>query len=308
MDEINMGHSAIIAGQIFNGISVASILLLTALGLALSFGLMDVINMAHGEMLMVGGYLTYLTCRVVHGSAGYLLALLVSFAGSALLGALLEVTVIRWLYGRPLDTLLATWGVSLILQQGARSLFGAIGVEVVAPHWLNGSVSLNHGFLAGLTLPYVRIFIILLTIAVLGLLVVFIARTRWGLYLRAVHQDREMAQALGVNTKWIDLLVFSVGTGVAGLAGAALALIAPVTPTVGQSYVVYAFLVVIVGGLGSLLGTALAALFIGLISAGAQMFISISLADVLLLILVIVFIQFRPRGIIFKRSRVMKEA
>ncbi len=303
-----MGHSAIIAGQIFNGISVASILLLTALGLALSFGLMDVINMAHGEMLMVGGYLTYLTCRVVHGSAGYLLALLVSFAGSALLGALLEVTVIRWLYGRPLDTLLATWGVSLILQQGARSLFGAIGVEVVAPHWLNGSVSLNHGFLAGLTLPYVRIFIILLTIAVLGLLVVFIARTRWGLYLRAVHQDREMAQALGVNTKWIDLLVFSVGTGVAGLAGAALALIAPVTPTVGQSYVVYAFLVVIVGGLGSLLGTALAALFIGLISAGAQMFISISLADVLLLVLVIVFIQFRPRGIIFKRSRVMKEA
>ena len=303
-----MGHSAIIAGQIFNGISVASILLLTALGLALSFGLMDVINMAHGEMLMVGGYLTYLTCRVVHGSAGYLLALLVSFAGSALLGALLEVTVIRWLYGRPLDTLLATWGVSLILQQGARSLFGAIGVEVVAPHWLNGSVSLNHGFLAGLTLPYVRIFIIVLTIAVLGLLVVFIARTRWGLYLRAVHQDREMAQALGVNTKWIDLLVFSVGTGVAGLAGAALALIAPVTPTVGQSYVVYAFLVVIVGGLGSLLGTALAALFIGLISAGAQMFISISLADVLLLVLVIVFIQFRPRGIIFKRSRVMKEA
>ena len=136
---------------------------------------------------------------------------------------------------------------------------------------------MNHGFLAGLSLPYVRIFIILLTVVVLGLLVLFIARTRWGLYLRAVHQDREMAQALGVNTKWVDLFVFSVGTGVAGLAGAALALIAPVTPTVGQSYVVYAFLVVIVGGLGSLLGTALAALMVGLISAGAQMFTSISL-------------------------------
>lgn len=303
-----MGHFAIVAGQMFNGISVASILLLTALGLALSFGLMNVINMAHGEMLMVGGYLTYLTCRVVHGPAAFLVALLVSFMGALLFGALLEVTVIRWLYGRPLDTLLATWGVSLILQQGARSLFGAIGVEVVAPFWLNGSISFEHGPLAGLTLPYVRIFIVLLTAVVLALLVVFIARTRWGLYLRAVHQDREMAQALGVNTKWVDLLVFSIGTGVAGLAGSALALIAPVTPTVGQSYVVYAFLVVIVGGLGSLLGTALAALSIGLISSGAQMFTSISLADVLLLVLVIVFIQFRPRGIISKRSRVMKEA
>jgi urea transport system permease protein len=303
-----MEHSAIIAGQIFNGISVASILLLTALGLALSFGLMNVINMAHGEMLMVGGYLTYLTCKLVHSPFSFLFALVVSFVGAGLLGALLEVTVIRWLYGRPLDTLLATWGVSLILQQGARSLFGAIGDEVVAPPWLDGSFSLNHGFLAGLSLPYVRIFIILLTLVVLGLLVLFIARSRWGLYLRAVHQDREMAQALGVNTKWVDLLVFSVGTGVAGLAGAALALIAPVTPTVGQSYVVYAFLVVIVGGLGSLLGTALAALMVGLISAGAQMFTSISLADVLLLVLVIVFIQFRPRGMISKRSRVMKEA
>ena len=303
-----MGHSAIIVGQIFNGFSVASILLLMALGLALSFGLMNVINMAHGEMLMVGGYLTYLTCRMVHGPAAFLLALLVSFAGAALLGAVFEVTVIRWLYGRPLDTLLATWGVSLILQQGARTLFGAIGVEVVAPGWLNGSLEINHGILAGVALPYVRIFIILLAVAVFALLLLFIARTRWGLYLRAVHQDREMAKALGVNTKWVDLLVFSVGTGVAGMAGAALALIAPVTPTVGQSYVVYAFLVVIVGGLGSIMGTALAALLVGLFTASAQMFTSVSLADVLLLVLVIIFIQFRPRGIVFQRSRVMKEA
>jgi urea transport system permease protein len=303
-----MGHSAIIVGQIFNGFSVASILLLMALGLALSFGLMNIINMAHGEMLMVGGYLTYLTCRMVHGPAAFLLALLVSFLGAALLGAVFEVTVIRWLYGRPLDTLLATWGVSLILQQGARTLFGAIGVEVVAPRWLNGSLAINHGILAGVALPYVRIFIILLAVAVFALLLLFIARTRWGLYLRAVHQDREMAKALGVNTKWVDLLVFSVGTGVAGLAGAALALIAPVTPTVGQSYVVYAFLVVIVGGLGSIIGTALAALLVGLFTASAQMFTGVSLADVLLLVLVIVFIQFRPRGIVFQRSRVMKEA
>lgn len=303
-----MGHLVVFAGQIFNGISVASILLLTALGLALSFGLMNVINMAHGEMLMVGGYITYLTCRFVHGPGAFLLALGFSFVGSALLGAVLEVTVIRWLYGRPLDTLLATWGVSLILQQGARSLFGAIGVDVVAPPWLSGSVAIGRGPLAGLTLPSVRIFIIVLTIVVFALLLLFIARSRAGLFLRAVHQDREMAQALGVNTRWVDLLVFAAGTGVAGLAGTALALIAPVTPTVGQSYVVYAFLVVIVGGLGSLLGTALAALLVGLFSAGAQMFTGVSLADVLLLVLVVVFIQFRPRGIVFRRSRVMKEA
>jgi len=303
-----MGHFAVLTGQIFNGFSVGSILLLTALGLALSFGLMNVINMAHGEMLMVGGYITYLTCRLVHGPAGFLLALLFSFLGAAVLGALLEVTVIRWLYGRPLDTLLATWGVSLVLQQGARSLFGAIGVDVVAPHWLSGAVAVTHGPLAGLSLPYIRIFIILLTVVTFGLLLLFIARTRWGLFLRAVHQDREMAQALGVNTKWVDLVVFATGTGVAGLAGAALALIAPVTPTVGQSYVVYAFLVVIVGGLGSLLGTALAALIVGLFSSTVQMFTSVSLTDVFLLVLVVVFIQFRPRGIIFQRSRVMKEA
>jgi urea transport system permease protein len=303
-----MGQFAVIAGQIFNGISVGSILLLIALGLALSFGLMNVINMAHGEMLMVGGYLSYLACKLVHGPMSLLLSFIFAFFGAALIGALLEITVIRWLYGRPLDTLLATWGVSLILQQGARSLFGPIGVEVVAPPWLAGAVSFDHGLLAGLSMPYVRIFIILLTIVVLSLLVLFIARTRWGLYLRAVHQDREMAQALGVNTKLVDLLVFSVGTGVAGLAGAALALIAPVTPTVGQNYIVYAFLVVIVGGLGSLFGTTIAAVSVGLISSSVQMFTSVSLADVFLLVLVIVFIQFRPRGIIYTRSRNLKEA
>jgi urea transport system permease protein len=303
-----MGHVAIIAGQIFNGFSVGSILLLIALGLALSFGLMNVINMAHGEMLMVGGYLSYLACKFVHGPMSLLVAFVFAFVGAALLGALLEVTIIRWLYGRPLDTLLATWGVSLMLQQGARTLFGPIGVEVVAPGWLNGAMSFDTGVLAGLSMPYVRIFIIAVTVVVLMLLTLFISRTRWGLYLRAVHQDREMAQALGVNTKLVDLLVFSVGTGVAGLAGAALALIAPVTPTVGQNYIVYAFLVVIVGGLGSLFGTTLAALFVGLISSAVQMFTSVSLADVFLLVMVIVFIQFRPRGIIFARSRNMKEA
>lgn len=303
-----MGESAVVAGQLFNGISVASILLLAALGLALSFGVMKVINMAHGEMLMVGGYLSYLTCQVVHGPLAFLAAMVVAFIGACVLGALLEVTVIRFLYGRPLDTLLATWGVSLILQQAARSIFGAIGVEVTAPQWLNGSISIHRGFLAGVDLPFVRIFIILVAAVVLGVVALFIAKTRWGLLLRAVHQDREMAAAMGVNTRWVDLAVFSLGTGVAGLAGAALALIAPVTPTVGQSYIVYAFLVVIVGGLGSLIGAALAALVVGVFSAGAQIFMSVSLADVLLLVMVVVFIQFRPKGIIARRSRVLDES
>ena len=193
----------------------------------------------------------------------------------------------------------------MILQQGARSLFGPIGVEVVAPHWLNGSVSM-HGTLAGLDLPYVRLFIIVLAIAVLGLVALFIAKTAWGLRLRAVHQDREMAEALGVNTRTVDLVVFALGAGVAGLAGSVLALISPVTPTVGQSYIVYAFLVVIVGGLGSLVGTALAALLVGLFSCSLQIFTSVSLADVLLLVLVILFIQFRPKGIVVRRSRAIE--
>ncbi|MDE3178572.1 MAG: urea ABC transporter permease subunit UrtB [Acidobacteriota bacterium] len=303
-----MGESAVIAGQIFNGASVASILLLAALGLALSFGLMDVINMAHGEMLMAGGYLSYLTCKFVHGPFAFLAALIVAFAGAVILGALLEVSIVRRLYGRPLDTLLATWGVSLILQQAARSIFGAIGDEVTAPNWLNGSISIQHGFLIGLDLPYVRIFIILLAAVVLGLVALFIARSRWGMLLRAVHQDREMAAALGVNTRLVDLIVFAVGTGVAGLAGSALALIAPVTPTVGQSYIVYAFLIVILGGLGSVLGITLASLLVGLFSAGVQIFTSVSMADVLLLVMVVAFIQFRPKGIIARRSRALEES
>jgi len=303
-----MGEAGVIAGQVFNGVSVGSILLLAALGLALSFGVMNVINMAHGEFLMVGGYISYLVCQAVHGPYAFLVALVAAFAGAALLGGLLETGVIRWLYGRPLDTLLATWGIGLILQQAARSIFGAIGVEVIAPAWLNGSWSVKHGLFQGLDFPFIRLFIIALVAVVLGLVWLFIARTRWGMLLRAVHQDRQMAEALGINTRRVDLVVFALGSGVAGLGGSALALIAPVTPTVGQSYIVYAFLIVIVGGLGSLLGTGLAALAVGLFSATTQIFTSVSLADVLLLACVILFIQFRPKGIITQRSRALEEA
>lgn len=303
-----MGEAGVIAGQLFNGVSVGSILLLAALGLALSFGVMNVINMAHGEFLMVGGYIAYLVCRFVHGPYAFLVALVAAFAGAAILGGVLEVGVIRWLYGRPLDTLLATWGIGLILQQAARSIFGAIGVEVTAPAWLNGAWTVKRGFLQGLSFPFVRLFIITLVAMVLVSVWLFIARTRWGLLLRAVHQDRQMAEAVGINARRVDLAVFALGSGVAGLGGSALALIAPVTPTVGQSYIVYAFLIVIVGGLGSLLGTALAALAVGVFSASVQIFTSVSLADVLLLASVVVFIQFRPKGIIAQRSRALEEA
>lgn len=303
-----MWQPVVLAGQLFNGISLASILLLAALGLALTFGMMDVINMAHGEMLMVGGYLTYLVTRAFHGPAAFAGAMAAAFVGAAILGGLLELTVIRRLYGRPLDTLLATWGISLILQQGARSIFGAIGVDVIAPAWLSGSISITTGRFAGLDLPYVRLFIIAIAVAVLAGMGIFIARTRWGLLLRAVHQDREMAEAHGVNSRRVDLMVFALGAGIAGMAGSVLALISPVTPTVGQSYIVYAFLVVIVGGMGSLSGTALAASLVGLFSSAVQLFTNVSLADVLLLIVVILFIQFRPRGIVFRRSRALEEA
>lgn len=303
-----MGETAVVAGQIFNGISVGSILLLAALGLALSFGVMKVINMAHGEMLMVGGYLSYLTFQRVHGPLALPAAMLVSFIGASLLGAILEFTIIRHLYGRPLDTLIVTWGVSLIFQQGARSLFGAVGVDVTAPEWLQNSVSISHGFLTGVDLPYVRIFIIAVALVVLAVVALCIARTRWGTMLRAVHQNREMAAAMGINTHLIDLAVFALGTGIAGLAGSVLALIAPVTPTVGQSYIVYAFLVVIVGGPGSLIGASLAALLVGLFSATTQIFTSISLSDVLLLVAVILFIQFRPKGIVATQSRLLEDA
>jgi urea transport system permease protein len=303
-----MTESALLLGQVFNGISVGSILLLVALGLTLSFGTMGVINMAHGELLMMGGYLTYVTLQMCHREIGYPLGMGVAFAGTALFGAALEVTLIRRLYGRPLDTLLATWGVSLILQQAARSIFGPIGDEVTAPAWLAGSLRVTSGALTGFGLPLVRLFMFAVALAVLGSMALIVKRTRIGLWVQAVHQDRDMAEALGINTRIVDLMVFALGSGIAGLGGSTLALIAPVTPTVGQSYIVYAFLVVILGGLGSISGTLLAALLVGLFSAGCQIFTSVSTSDVLLLLFVVAFIQFRPRGIVSAQSRSLEEA
>jgi urea transport system permease protein len=300
-----MGGPVLFVEQLFNGFSVASLYLLAALGLALSFGLMRVINMAHGEMLMLGGYLAYLTLRGIPGPLGFLAAMPVAFLGTAALGAVIEVAVIKRLASRPLDTLLATWGLSLILQQAARNLFGAIGVDVTAPSWLNGVIAVNTGALAGLTLPVTRLFILAGAVVVLALLALFLSRSRAGLWVRAVNQDRAMAAAVGIDVRRVDLLVFAIGTGIAGLAGVMLALLSPVTPTVGQSYIVPAFLVVILGGLGSLVGTTAAALIAGLFSAMVQIFVDVSFAQVLLLVFVIAFIQIRPQGVVAARSRAL---
>lgn len=302
-----MTELPLLIGQVFNGFSVASLFILATLGLALSFGLMRVINMAHGEMLMLGGYLAYLTFLVVPGPLAILIAIPVAFLGAALLGALLEVTVIHRLASRPLDTLLATWGVSLILQQAARSIFGAIGVSVTAPSWLNHTLSIATGPLAGLTLPATRIFIMVVAVLVLLALGLFITKSRIGLLVRAVNQDRMMAAASGIDVRRVDLVVFSLGTGIAGLAGVVLALLGPVTPSVGQSYIVPAFLVVVLGGLGSLIGTTIAALILGMVSALSQIFLDVSTSQVLVLLFVIVFLQFRPQGVIAVRSRALED-
>lgn len=295
-----MASLSLLLPQLFNGLSLASIYVLAALGLALSFGLMRVINMAHGEMLMAGGYLAYLTLLVVPGALGIIVALPVATLGAAALGAVVETTVIRRLTARPLDTLLATWGVSLILQQAARDLFGAVGVEVRAPEWLNGSIDVG-----GVGLPVARLFIILVALLVLGAMAFVLNRTRAGLLVRAVNQDRMMAASAGIDVRRVDLMVFCIGSAIAGLAGVVLALLGPVTPNVGQGYIIPAFLVVVMGGLGSIVGTTVAALILGVFSALCQIYFDVSVAQMLMLLLVILFLQVRPQGVIAVRSRAL---
>jgi urea transport system permease protein len=289
-----------LTGQLFNGFSVASLYVLAALGLALSFGLMRVINMAHGEILMLGGYLAWMAMTLVPGPLGLFVALLFALLGAGIFGGFLEVALVSRLTARPLDTLLATWGVSLIMQQAARDLFGATGVSVTAPAWLDGGMTI-----AGLQLPTLRIFILVVAVGVLLGMAAILNFTRIGLLVRAVNQDRPTAAAMGVNVRLVDCFIFALGAAVAGLGGVVLALLGPVTPNVGQGYIVTAFLVVILGGLGSIVGTTIAALIIGLITALSQIFVDVSFAQVLTLVFVILFLQFRPQGVIAVKSRAL---
>jgi len=306
MDVALLTDPVFVVNQVFNGLSLASILLLAALGLALSFGLMQVINMAHGEMLMLGGVMAFVVQRALPQGVSLWVALPAAFIVTALLGALLEVTIIRWLYGRPLDTLLATWGVSLVLQQ-AVVMWQPFGVSFVSPDWLSGAFSVTDGALAGVTLPYVRVFVIAVSIVVVLGLLVLLRYTRLGLYVRAVNQDRAVAASLGVNTRLIDMSVFALGTGIAGLAGAALATISPITGVIGSSYIVNAFLVVILGGVGSIWGAVLAALSLGFFTSLFESIYSVSYSRVIILLLVIAFLQFRPRGFVVTRSRALEQ-
>ncbi len=292
-------------GLLFTGASLGSILLLVALGLAITYGLMGVINMAHGELMMIGAYATYLVQNLFRSwwpaafDAYILAAIPVAFVVSALVGVLLERTVIRWLYGRPLETLLATWGISLILMQAVRTTFGAQNVGVENPSWLSGGVQV----LPNLTLPYNRIAILVFAALVLAGMAWLIARTRLGLFVRGVTQNRRMAACVGVNTARVDMAAFALGAGIAGLAGCALSQIGNVGPDLGQSYIVDSFMVVVLGGVGQLIGTVVAALGLGVINKFLEGLAGAVLAKIMVLVFIVVFIQKRPQGLFALKGR-----
>jgi urea transport system permease protein len=292
-------------GVLFTGISLGSILLLVALGLAINYGLMGVINMAHGELMMIGAYATFVVQNLFRTYLPglfdlYVLAAIpVSFLVAALVGALMEKSVIRWLYGRPLETLLATWGISLILMQTVRTIFGAQNVAVENPSWLSGGVQV----LPNLTLPYNRLFILLFAALVLVGVALLISRTRLGLFVRGVTQNRRMASCVGVNTARVDTYAFALGAGIAGLAGCALSQVGNVGPDLGQGYIVDSFMVVVLGGVGQLAGTVYAAMGLGVVNKLLEGWQGAVLAKIIVLVLIVLFIQKRPQGIFALKGR-----
>jgi urea transport system permease protein len=305
---------------LFNGISIGSILLLVALGLAFSFGLMKVINMAHGEFILVGAYTTYFfqeflarwfdtwlvnwgvfaeAPQLAKSGIFFLLSIPAAFLITGLLGFLLERLIIHRLYGRQLDTLLATWGIGLIIQQMFRS-YDARNVPVTSPTWLNGSMIL---FDNSLFLSYKRLFIILLVAVCLVSVYSYLNYTSAGRRTRAVMQNREIAAALGVRTWWVDGMTFALGAGLAGVAGSALTLLGQIGPQLGTGYLVDSFMVVVLGGVGSLPGTVLAAFLIGTTNSFLEFYTTATLGKVLVFVLIILFLQFRPQGMIAVSGR-----
>lgn len=297
-----------VLGTLFYGLSLGSVLLLAALGLAITFGLMGIINMAHGEMLMIGAYTTYviqtLFRQYLPGAFDfYLLAAVpAAFAVSALVGIVLERSVIRHLYGRPLETLLTTWGISLILIQLVRMIFGAQNVEVENPVWMSGGFLLG----GGVVLPYNRVVIVLFAAFVVFLVWVFLSRTRLGLYVRAVTQNRQMADCMGIPTPRVDWMTFGLGSGIAGLGGVALSQIGNVGPDLGQSYIVDSFMVVVLGGVGQLAGTVIAAIGLGEINKFLEPFTGAVLGKIIVLAFIILFIQKRPQGMFAMKGRAVE--
>lgn len=293
------------AGVLFTGVSLGSILLLAALGLAITYGLMGVINMAHGELMMIGAYATFVIQNLFRQHLPQffdwyiLLAVPASFLAAAVVGAVLERGVFRFLYGRPLETLLASWGISLILMQAVRSVFGAQNVQVENPNWMSGGFEV----LSNLTLPYNRLAIIAFAGLVLLGITLLIAKTRLGLFVRSVTQNRPMASCVGVNTAKVDTLAFSLGAGIAGLAGCALSQIGNVGPDLGQNYIVDSFMVVVTGGVGQLAGTVYAAMGLGMVNKLLEGWSGAVLAKIMVLVIVVIFIQKRPQGLFAMKGR-----
>ncbi len=281
--------------DIFFGLSLGSVLLLAAVGLAITFGVMGVLNMAHGEMIMLGAYTTFVVQNLMPNAIEYslLVALPAAFLVAGTCGVAIERGVIRFLYGRPLETLLATFGLSLILQQAVRTIFSPLNRAVVTPEWMSGSLVIN----PALSLTYNRLYIIVFALLVLIALAGVLARTRFGLHVRAVTQNRDMAKAMGVRTARVDALTFGLGSGVAGLAGVALSQLTNVGPNMGQAYIVDSFMVVVFGGVGNLLGTFFGAMTLGVANKFLEPVTGAVLAKILVLVFIIIFIQRRPRGL-----------
>jgi urea transport system permease protein len=294
------------AGLLFAGISLGSILLLAALGLAITYGLMGVINMAHGELIMIGAYTTYVVQVLFRKSNffdWYLLAAVpASFIAAAAVGMVLERLVIRWLYGRPLETLLATWGISLMLIQSVRTIFGAANVQVENPAFMSGGIQA----FAGVVLPWSRVVIIAFAALVLFLIYLLLTKTRLGLFVRGVTQNREMAACVGVHTGRVDMWAFGLGSGIAGLAGCALSQIGNVGPDLGQGYIVDSFMVVVFGGVGQLAGTVYAALTLGFANKFLEAVSGAVIAKIVVLVFIIFFIQRRPQGLFALKGRAVE--
>ena len=295
------------AQNLWYGLSLGSVLLLAAIGLAITFGVMGVINMAHGEMVMLGAYTTFAVQEAIRlhnpGLFDYSLAIALplAFLVSGSVGIAIERGVIRFLYGRPLETLLATWGLSLILQQAVRSIFGPTNREVGAPSWMSGAFEIGH-----MTITYNRLWIIVFALVVFALLLALLRFTRLGLEMRAVTQNRQMAAAMGIRTNRIDALTFGLGSGIAGIAGVALSQIDNVSPNLGQGYIIDSFMVVVFGGVGNLWGTLLGAFSLGIANKFLEPFAGAVLAKIAILVLIILFIQKRPRGLFALKGRAVE--
>jgi len=290
--------------SVYYGVSLGSVLLLAAAGLAITFGVMGVINMAHGEMVMLGAYTTYVVQQVMHQiapslyEANLLFAVPLAFIVSGVVGIAIERSLIRWLYGRPLETLLATWGLSLVLQQAVRTLFGAHNLDVDTPGWMSGDMHLG-----GLIITLNRLYIIVFTVIVLAALMAALRFTPLGLRMRAVTQNRLMAAAMGIRTPWVDALTFGLGSGVAGIAGVALSQIDNVSPNLGQNYIIDSFMVVVFGGVGNLWGTVVGAMTLGIVNKFLEPVAGAVLGKIVVLIMLILFIQRRPRGMFPLKGR-----